>query len=201
MKRVVASKLVLVTTAVAFVALGISVLTGCGQSSGSTTTTAASSGATTTAPAGATTTATAPPVTGVTTTTAGGVSETTTTVSSTDATPTTQPAYTPAKGDSERAAIMDAQRAWMAAQGLPSDVVFVVDWLRVSQGWAYSQVQPESTDGANKYEGLDFLLQKDAGGWTVIDVFGAEGDVDIGPNSVRDYFLARHPSAPQALFP
>lgn len=184
MGRAGASKLVLVTTAIALVALGASTLLGCGQGSGPTTTTA-----------------TAPPAEGVTTTTGDGVSETTTTVSSPDAPPTTQPAYTPPKGDPERAAIMDAQRAWMAAQGLPSDVVFVVDRLRVSRGWAYSQVQPESTDGANKYEGLDFLLQEDANGWTVTDVFGAEGDVDIGPNSVRDYFLARHPSAPPSLFP
>ncbi len=193
MSRAAVSKLVLVTTAIALVALGASALVGCGLGGDPTTTTAASTGAATTA--------TAPPATGATTTTAGGVSETTTTISSTDAPPTTQPAYTPPTGDPERAAIMDAQRAWMAAQGLPSDVVFVVDWLRVSQGWAYSQVQPESTDGANKYEGLDFLLQKSANGWTVTDVFGAEGDVDIGPNSIRDYFLARHPSAPPSLFP
>lgn len=182
MRRGSASRMVLVTI-IALMAALASALPGCGQGSDPTTT------------------AIAPSVTGATTTTAGGASETTTTLAPSDAPPTTQAAYTPPAGDPERAAIMDAQRAWMAAQGLPSDVVFVVDWLRVSQGWAHSQVQPESPDGTNKYEGLSFLLQEGADGWTVVDVFGAEGDVDVGPNTVEDYFLARYPSAPPALFP
>jgi hypothetical protein len=112
---------------------------------------------------------------------------------------TVQPPYTPPKGDDDRAAIMDAQRTWMASKGLPSDVVFVVDWLRISSGWAYSVAAPQSVDGVNKYEPIMFLL-RDSNGWKVVDVFGTEGEVseDLDPKA---QLLARNPGAPASIFP
>lgn len=123
-----------------------------------------------------------------------------TTTSTTSPTPTTSPApHTPAKGTAERTAIMDAQRAYMAAHGMPSDVVFVVNWLRVAGGWAYSKVDPQSPDGGAQYESLAFLL-RDRGGWKVVDIFGSEGDMSEDATA-EDYMMSRNPEAPADLFP
>ena len=112
---------------------------------------------------------------------------------------TVQPPYTPPKGDADRSAIMDAQRAWMASRGLPSNVVFVVDWLRLSSGWAYSVCRPQSPDGSSQYEGIMFLL-RDRSGWAVVDVFGVEGEMseDIDPTAT---LIARNPGVPTVIFP
>lgn len=189
-RRVAAGRTLLLAALV--VLLVVPTAAGCDDTPATTGTTTASTTAgtaapadtTTSAPAGATTTSSEPPAT---TTSAGPA-------------PTTPPGpHTPAMGTAERAAIMDAQRAFMAAQGMPSDVVFVVDWLRVDGGWAYSKVNPQSPDGGAQYEPLAFLL-RDRGGWAVVDIFGSEGDMSVEDTAER-YMMTRHPDAPDTLFP
>jgi hypothetical protein len=102
-------------------------------------------------------------------------------------------------GGPERTAIMDAQRAYMAAHGLPSEVVFVVSWLRVDGSWAYSKVDPQSSDGTAHYESLAFLL-RNRGGWEVVDVYGAEGDIGMD-DTPEVYMMSRNAEVPSTLFP
>lgn len=82
-----------------------------------------------------------------------------------------QEAYTPPKGSDERKAIMDAYRSVWKAQGGNNltDVVFVVSYLKVQQGWAWLEVSPQSADGSQQYEPEQGLLRLRNGKWRVMD--------------------------------
>lgn len=128
------------------------------------------------------------------------IASTTTAAPATSTTAST--VYTPAKGTAERDSIMDAQRAYMASHGMPSDVVFMIDELRVLGNWAFSEVRPESTDGTAKYESLSFLLRSRSGSWSVVDIWGAAGEEDReAAPTAKAFFIDRNPSVPAGLFP
>ena len=102
---------------------------------------------------------------------------------------------TPPKGSAERKAIMDAMRA----KGDDQDRIFVVRYLKVSKGWAWLRVDPQSRDGSNHYESESALLRQSAKHWKVVAQPCAEADC------VEDDELARiradFPAAPDAIFP
>jgi hypothetical protein len=82
-----------------------------------------------------------------------------------------QSAYTPPAGSAERKNILDAFRAaWIGQGSSPiTDVVFVVNNLKVRNGWAWLDVNPQSSDGSQQFEGEQGLLRKKNGKWKVIE--------------------------------
>lgn len=103
----------------------------------------------------------------------------------------------------ERKAILAALRSEVRRMsGL--DVVFVVQDLRVADGWAWVETLPQSPDGKNRYEPVSGLLKRTGNAWRVLEVRPTE--CDDGEDEWCDdhrYFEGvkrRHPDAPARLF-
>lgn len=112
-------------------------------------------------------------------------------------------AYTPPPGSKERKAILDALREELKGLSI-SDVVFVVDYLAVHEGWAWISTSPESADGTNRYESVTGLLENVKGRWKVrytIPCCGeCEDDPDCAdPSRWRAKLKRDFPSAPLAI--
>ena len=112
--------------------------------------------------------------------------------------------YTPARGSSERKAILDALRAEMRRFDA-RPVVFVVQHLKVQRGWAWLQVDPQSPDGKSRYEREPALLRRTAGQWQVVERMPALSEREGG--ALQDdcaYFRhlrGRFPSLPVSILP
>ena len=113
--------------------------------------------------------------------------------------------YTPTPPSRERGAILDALRNEVGG-ALGKDILFVVDYLKVEQGWAWVHTLPESYDGSNHYEDVAGLLQEDRNGWSVRALRPSCGECADDPECADDrrYFnrlRASFPSAPPDIFP
>lgn len=111
-------------------------------------------------------------------------------------------AYTPAPGSAERKAIMDVLRKMLDME----DVVFVVRFLKVSEGWAWVETDPRSKDGTNRYEPVDCLLRNQGGRWKVLECKPCCGECEEDPDCrgpARYYkkLKSRFPKAPAIIFP
>lgn len=108
-----------------------------------------------------------------------------------------QGAYTPSPASAERKAILDAYRAkWKQSSGnTNTDVVFVVSYLKVHNGWAWLDVRPQSSDGSQQYEAEQGLLRKKGGKWRVLERT-AGYSVEYFRKLKRKY-----PSVPTDIFP
>lgn len=114
-------------------------------------------------------------------------------------------AHEPAAGTAERKAIMDGIRAdWFPGR----DVVFVVNYLRVHQGWAWADVSPQNRKGVPVAEGGTALLkqQKD-GSWRSIDLRSIpedpkdpEGYLEASPGFIKNV-RKKYPDVPLDIFP
>ena len=85
--------------------------------------------------------------------------------------------HTPVKGSDERQAIMDGlreefnNRRGSYYQPHHGNITFVVDRLRVHDGWAWTFANPQSSDPADQFgEYNGFLLHLQDGRWAVIEV-------------------------------
>jgi len=78
-------------------------------------------------------------------------------------------AHTPPKGSAERQAILDAYRAEWTKDALTKEVIFVVNRLKVHDGWAWLDVNPRSSDGSQQFEQEQGLLRKEGEGWKVLE--------------------------------
>lgn len=110
--------------------------------------------------------------------------------------------YTPAPGSAERKAIMDALRKMLGME----DVVFVVRFLKLSQGWAWAETEPRSADGRNRYEPVDCLLRRQDGTWTVLQCRPCCGECEDDPDCREPSWYYRKlrsafPQAPSGIFP
>ncbi|MCE9611921.1 MAG: hypothetical protein K8R23_17120 [Chthoniobacter sp.] len=116
--------------------------------------------------------------------------------SSPPSSPTT--AHTPGKGSPERAAIVAEVKAAMAKLD-KKPVVLVVANLKVHDGWAWIQVNPQSPDGKQHYESQSALLQEKAKKWTLQEWMPAEDGTDYKAyfKNVRN----KYPAAPADIFP
>lgn len=108
-------------------------------------------------------------------------------------------------GSTERRAILDALRQELKAW-TKLDVVFVVQYLREQEGWAWVAALPQSRDGKNKYEPVEALLHKDARGWKVLEMRPGGAECEEDPNCADDtrYFgklKSRFSAAPGDIFP
>jgi hypothetical protein len=111
-------------------------------------------------------------------------------------------AYTPPHGSAERKAILDALRD-ETRQLHQANVIFVVNYLKVQNGWAWVQTSPQSPDGSNRYEDVSALLRKRRNVWMVVEIACTEED---NPNCIGDegYYKKlrnRFPLAPRGIFP
>ncbi len=116
----------------------------------------------------------------------------------------TRAAYTPARGSTERKAILHALRSNMRRSD-SRPVVFVVRHLKLQNGWAWLQVEPQSPDGRSRYEGEAALLQRRGGRWQVVERMPALGERE-GTSQEADcaYFeqlRTRFRSVPLAILP
>jgi len=104
---------------------------------------------------------------------------------------------------SQRKTILDALRKEVYRLH-KIEVVFVVNYLEVKNGWAWIQTAPQSPDGKNKYEDISALMmQKKDGTWMVAELpCGEEENPDcIGD---KDYFKklrSRFPQTPPSILP
>jgi len=111
-------------------------------------------------------------------------------------------AYTPQPGSAERKAILDALRMWVKNQH-HLDVVFVVKYLKIKNGYAWLHTLPQSKDGSSGYEDISALLKKDQGRREVAEIPCAEED---NPDCIGDpgYFgglKKRFPEMPEDILP
>ena len=113
-----------------------------------------------------------------------------------------EPDLTPPPGDPVRAAVLDALRAEVGrSHGL--DVVFVVQHLRVKDGWAWVYTRPQSPDGKSRYEDVSALLELRDGGWEVVEIPCTEIDNPDCPDGPElfDRLRERHSAAPAESVP
>jgi hypothetical protein len=108
-------------------------------------------------------------------------------------------AHTPPDGSAEKNAILQATQRALARQGR-KNLVLVVPYLKVNNGWAWIQVNPQSANGKQHYESQSGLLQEKATNeWTLLEWMPAEEGTDY-----TKYFKnlkAKYPSAPPDIFP
>ncbi|MBV9849000.1 MAG: hypothetical protein JO250_04850 [Armatimonadetes bacterium] len=103
-------------------------------------------------------------------------------------------AHTPAHNSAERRAIMDALRL-KVGKASGKYVVFNVQRLRVSRGWAWALVRPQSPSGKTHYDPIGALLHKHGGRWTVTHTL--EGDsLTTDPATLQ----AKYPDASPGIF-
>jgi hypothetical protein len=108
----------------------------------------------------------------------------------------------PQKTDIEDEAILQALRLWVE-EGHHLEVVFVVRHLKAGEGYAWVHVQPQSEDGASRYEDLSALMKKDHGGWIVAEVPCAEVDnpACLDHPTYFPGLKERFPDMPEDIFP
>jgi hypothetical protein len=109
---------------------------------------------------------------------------------------------TPAPGASVRKAVLDCVREELKRlHGL--ELVFVVQYLKVKDGWAWIHVRPQSADGLQHYEDVAALLALKDGDWTVAEIPCMEVD-NPGCLDSPDFFAGlrkRFPKIPSAILP
>jgi hypothetical protein len=102
-------------------------------------------------------------------------------------------------GSAERKAILDTMRAdIMEKAGM--EVVFVVKWLKVKEGWAWVETHPRSRDGMNRYEPFIALLEKKEE-WAIAEVPPLEEDSPPVDDAYFKDLIARYPGLPEGIFP
>jgi hypothetical protein len=86
--------------------------------------------------------------------------------------------HTPPDGSTERNAILQATQHALARQGR-KNLALAVAYLKVHNGWAWIQVNPQSADGRQHYESQSGLLQeKTTNKWTLLEWMPAEEGTD-----------------------
>lgn len=103
--------------------------------------------------------------------------------------------YTPPSGSAERRAILDAYRTEYTKDALTKNVIFVVKYLKVHDGWAWLEVNPKSSDGSQQFEQEQGLLRKEGAEWKVLQ---------RKSGVTARYFKnlkAKYPAVPTDIFP
>ncbi len=109
---------------------------------------------------------------------------------------------TPAPGNPLRKQVLDALRKELKRMN-ETDVIFVVEHLRVKGGWAWTKARPQSPDGTSRYEDISALLQLNDGVWQVVEMPCGEPD---NPECIEGHDYFKHltnlyPNIPAAIFP
>lgn len=126
--------------------------------------------------------------------------------------PTCLPAqtpHTPLPGSVERKAIADAMRKVVrtAFGEADADFIFVFRTLRVEDGWAWAEAEPQRTGGASgQFDSVSFLLRNSSGTWKVVASLPDEVVSASDPDAARRAWLkkslpAKHRGLPKGLVP
>ena len=108
--------------------------------------------------------------------------------------------YTPQPGNPVRKAVLDGLREWVLEHHQVR-VVFVVRYLKVADGWAWTETIPQSHDGTQRYEGLMALLNRTDEGWKVLHVPSGEEDAPPVDGTYFEMLLEEVPGLPRGFFP
>lgn len=122
--------------------------------------------------------------------------------------------HTPPKGSAERQALMDALREVYKtsrnSNGRPNrgDIIFVVNYLKVHNGWAWTYAEPQSSDPNDSFgENSGFLLHLEEGRWKVMKTPSMVNDPNDpenldypGPKDV-ERIRKMYPSISRDIFP
>ncbi len=94
--------------------------------------------------------------------------------------------HTPPPGSAERRVVLNLLRAKITELHT-LDVVFVVQRMEMSKGWAWVHTLPRSRDGRSRYEDFFALLHQQNGRWRIVEIPCTEPD---NPECVDspDYF-------------
>jgi uncharacterized protein YceK len=111
---------------------------------------------------------------------------------------TVNTAHTPPDGSAEKNAILQAVHHALARQGR-KNLVLIVPYLKVDNGWAWIQVNPQSADGRQHYESQSGLLQQTGNKWTLLEWMPAEEGTDYAKYFQK--LKAKYSSAPPDIFP
>ena len=109
-------------------------------------------------------------------------------------------AIIPPMGSPERRAIMNDLRD--ARQ--TSDQAFVVETLKVSGGWGYAVITPQTKSSKQGFETKSLVLQQRAGRWQIVDAIctaedeKADGTCDLEKSIAR--IRKSSPHVPDAIF-
>ena len=109
--------------------------------------------------------------------------------------------YTPEKGTLERSEILEALRS-SVYDIHHTKVIFVVNYLRIYNGWAWIHTLPRQADGTDQYEDILALLHKEEE-WKILEIPCAEED---NPECItsENYFRGlkqRFPDLPECILP
>ena len=109
-------------------------------------------------------------------------------------------AFTPPPGSPVRKAILAPLRAFLK-DNLQVEAVFVVRWLKVKDGWAWVETDPQSKDGREKYEPFLALVKKKQKCWTIVEIPPLEEDSPPVGDAYFERLLKAHPGLPREVFP
>ena len=114
--------------------------------------------------------------------------------------------HTPPAGSPERKAIMDVLREeYKSGSGI--QVVFKVNYLKIHNGWAWTNVTPLGEDSKPLGEDLPALLHLEKGKWVNLDLIAIAEALDdpVGPNEPNAKYLQavqkKFPGVPADIFP
>lgn len=120
--------------------------------------------------------------------------------------PVTDQLHTPPVGSPERKAIMDVLREeYKSGSGI--QVVFKVNYLKVHNGWAWTNVTPLGEDSKPVGEDLPALLHLEKGKWVNLDLVAIAEALDdpVGPNEPNAKYLQavqkKFPGVPADILP
>lgn len=108
--------------------------------------------------------------------------------------------HTPPVGSAERKAILNTLRAEVK-ENFDLEVAFVVKWLKVKDGWAWADTEPQSCDGKNRYEPFLALLEKREGIWVIAEIPSLEEDSPPVDDVYFNRLIERFPGLPREVFP
>lgn len=109
-------------------------------------------------------------------------------------------AVTPPVGSMLRRAILAPLRAYLR-ENLQVEAVFVVRWLKVKDGWAWIETDPQSKDGHARYEPFFALLRRKDGIWTIAEIPPMEEDSPPVDGAYFRMLMDTHPGLPPEVFP
>jgi hypothetical protein len=110
--------------------------------------------------------------------------------------------YTPPKGSNERKDILDVLREEVYKMHT-IEVIFIVKYLKVYNGWAWLHVQPQSIDEKEHYEDLLALMHNNGNKWEVVEIPCVEEDNPdcITSESYYSGLIQRFPEIPRCILP
>ena len=122
--------------------------------------------------------------------------------------------HTPEKGSLERQGMMDALRDEFNDRRSPSyqphrgTIIFVVNYLKAHNGWAWTFAAPHSSDPSDSFgENSGLLLHQEGGQWKVMRLPAMVNDpndpenLDYPSRRDVDKIRQKYPIAPTDIFP